>query len=266
MSAIELLSAWRGISLSKPPYILDGDEILIKNEELRLSYSCFEDYYMRGFNFKSPNKIHDGLIHDGLIPIPYDGDILRAKIYILTLNPGFGPHDYYAESYDTAFRKAKIQQLRQQLMDETFPFFGLNPLFSWLGGYRYWTTRLGDIIDKVSEQRNVPYIEALSMLSKSIACLEYIPYHSKIFGLKKAVVNKMRSPKLMKEFVDNYVVPRVKKERDDTAIIVTRHAEKWDLSEQPNIIVYGAGESRAAYLNSKSRGGKMIAKVMEITI
>lgn len=251
------------MSLSKPPYILTEDEILIEKKELRLSYNCFEDYIGRDNFVKKDDRIHDGLI-----PIPYDGDILNAKIYILTLNPGFGPHDYYAEYNNPEFRKARIQQLRQPRMynDFPFPFMELNPLFSWFGGYKYWTNRLGDIIDKVSEQRNVPYIEALSMLSKSIACLEYIPYHSKIFGLKKAVVNKMRSPKLMKEFVDNYVVPRVKKERDDTAIIVTRHAEKWDLSEQPNIIVYGAGESRAAYLNSKSRGGKMIAKVMKITI
>jgi hypothetical protein len=257
-SAIALLSAWRGMT-SKPPYILDGDEILVK-KGLCHSYRCFEDYIGDpNFGKASPNSIHCGLI-----PTPYDGNILKAKIYILTLNPGFGPHDYYAESYDTSFRKARIQQLRQERMDETFPFMELNPLFSWHGGYRYWTNRLGDIIQKLSEHNKVSYKEALSQLSKSIACLEYIPYHSKTFGIKKKVINEMRSPKLMTAFVDGYVIPKAK--RGDAVIIVTRHAKMWSLSEQPNIIVYGAAESRAAYLNSKSRGGKMIARVMKIAI
>ena len=159
--ATDLLSAWRGMSLTKPPYILAGDEI----EDYCHPYRCFEDYIADpNFAYASPKKLHSGLI-----PIPYGGDILKAKIYILTLNPGFGPHDYYAESHDTAFRNARIQQLRQQRLDKAFPFMGLNPSFSWHS--KYWATRLGDIVHMLRKQKKVSYKKALSLLSQSIACL-----------------------------------------------------------------------------------------------
>jgi len=254
-STIELLAAWRGLKLTKPPYVLNGDHVLIE-KGLCHSYGCFNDYISdRDFGNKSPHKLHTGLI-----PIPYAGDILKAKIYILALNPGFGPHDYYAESFDTDFCKARIQQLRQQHLNETFPWMDLNPLFCWHGGYKYWTSRLNDIIDKLSEQKEISYKEALSRLSRAISCLEYIPYHSKHYGISRSVVNKMLSPKLIKAFVHGYVVPRTK--RGATAIIVTRHVDVWELPKHDNIIRYDAAQSRAAYLNSKSPGGPIIARIM----
>jgi len=259
-SVKDLLSAWRGIPLTKPPYILEGDRI----EGFCHPYRCFTDY-IRDPNFGDVS-VSSNKFHSGLIPIPYSGNIQRAKIYILTLNPGFGPHDYYAESYDKSFRDARIQQLRQQKLDKDFPFMGLNPSFLWHS--KYWIKRFGDIIHIIKKQKkNVSYTSALSLLSQSIACLEYIPYHSISFGLKKAVINGMRSPKIVKAFVDDYVIPRVIK--GDAFIIVTRNVDLWLSKEQQklkNVVTYNATESRAAYLNSKSRGGKIIAEAMEIKI
>lgn len=258
-SAKDLLSAWRGINLSKSPFILNGDHILIEKGCCH-SYSCFNDYISDSdFGIASPHKIHAGLI-----PIPYAGDILNANIYILALNPGFGPHDYYAESYNNEFRKARIQQLRQEHMDNLYPWSDLNPLFCWHGGWKYWTSRLGDIINKLSEQKRTPYKEALMLLSKNIACLEYVPYHSKSYGIRRSIVDKMLSSTLMKAFVHDYVVPKAI--RGDAIIVVTRHVDVWELPQNHNIVTYNAAESRAAYLNLKSPGGKMIAKIMGLKV
>jgi len=181
-STNHLLKAWRGLSLTHRPYILAGDKII---KEYCQPYKCFKDYVKKpDLATESPEKFHCGLI-----PVPYQGDIIKAKIYILALNPGFGPHDYYAESHDKAFRNARIQQLRQHGLDKDFPFMGLNPLFSWHS--RYWTNRLGDIIEIIKKHKNLSDREASSLLSKSIACLEYIPYHSEKFGLKRTVINEM---------------------------------------------------------------------------
>jgi hypothetical protein len=262
-STKDLLSTWRGmLPLSKPPYILPGDEVLIR-KGLYHSYSSFETYIDDPqFGKASPHKIHS--VHSGLIPFPYDGDILKAKIYILTLNPGFVPDDYYAESHDRVFRDARIRCLQQEHLDKDFPFMNLNPRFSYHGGYQYWASRLGDIIDKVSEQRHVSYREALSLLSQKIALLEYVPYHSERYRVGKAVVDEMRSPMLIKAFVKSYVVPRT--ENGDAVIIVTRKVREWGVSElSGKRVVYNRpGESISARLNSKSRGGRLIAKVMEI--
>lgn len=253
--AKDLLSAWRGIQLSKPPFILSGDHILEEKGYCH-SYCNFSDYISDpNFGTTSSQKIHAGLI-----PSPYGGNILKAKIYILGLNPGFGPHDYYAESSIKEFRKGKIEQLRQEDLDKDFPWLYLNPLFCWHGGWKYWTGRLGDIINKLSEQKGISYNEALKRLSQKIACLEYIPYHSKSYGIAKSIAGEMLSPQLMKAFVHNYVVPKARK--GEAAIIVTRHVELWELPRNDNIVVYNQTESRAAYLNSKSPGGKMIAKMI----
>lgn len=141
----------RYATIDPPPYILKEDRILIE-KGLSHSYSCFGDYISDPDFGTAPGH----KIHAGLIPIPYAGDILNSKIYILTLNPGFGPHDYYAESLNKQFLKARIRQLRQEYMDKAFPWMDLNPLFCWHGCYEYWTSRLGDIINKLSEQKKHP--------------------------------------------------------------------------------------------------------------
>jgi len=283
-SVTELLKAWRGMSLTNPPYILDGDKI---EKGYWHKYKSFSGYIKDSNNRNNvkevmcksfPDDKRDSKVkcaspkkfHSGLIPVPYGGDIRKAKIYILTLNPGLRPIDYYAESHDKAYRKARIRQLRQRNLDKDFPFMELNPKVSWKS--KYWTGRLGDIIQMLQEQKNVSYTKALSLLSKSIAYLEYIPYHSENFGIKKSVINKMRSPKLIKAFVDDYVFSRAKKGKAN--IIVTRKVDWWLTENQRKelkgkefkgeIVIYNTTESRGSYLNSKSRGGKMIAKAMGI--
>jgi hypothetical protein len=44
---------------------------------------------------------HDRRLHLGLLPQPFFGDLRRASIYVLLLNPGLGPDDYYDE-YEVA--------------------------------------------------------------------------------------------------------------------------------------------------------------------
>jgi hypothetical protein len=64
----------------------------------------------------------------------------------------------------------------------------------------------------------------------------------------------------MKAFVHGYVVPKAKK--GDAIVIVTRHVDVWELPQNHNIVTYNPAESRAAYLNSRSSGGKMIGNIM----
>jgi hypothetical protein len=199
-------------------------------------------------------------LHAGLLPVPYSGNITDAQIYILALNPGFGPQDYYAESYDVAFKRERVRQLHQERLDTKFPLCDLNPKFCWTSGWKYWANRLNDIVSFLSHQKNIRWSEALQALSQRTACLEYVPYHSKNFRLPRSIVKKMRSPELMRAFVHNYVVPRAREDR--AIIVVTRHVDVWDLPKHRNIVVYKGPQSRAAYLNMKSPGGRRIAHIL----
>lgn len=260
-SLSELLHAWRGLSLKKPPYVLKGDDAIPKKWCHR--YRNYRDF-VRAYELDHvSDKKFCAKLHVGLLPIPYSGNIAEAEIYILGLNPGFDPQSYYAESYDVAFKRESVRQLHQERLDAKFPLCALNPKFCWTGGWRYWETRLNDIIFLLAQQENICRSEALSVLSKKIACLEYVPYYSKNFGLPRSIVNKMLSPKLMWAFVHDYVVPKAQK--DLATIIVTRHVDVWNLPKHRNIVAYHGPQSRAAYLNMKSLGGRRIANILGIT-
>lgn len=256
-SARDLISAWQGLNLSKPPFIMPGDEVLLQDNYCH-RYKNLRDYV----NDSEFQMLPSFKVHTGLIPIPYAGNILNAEIYILALNPGFAPYDYYAESNDAEFLNRRKNQLRQENLDKDYPWMDLNPKFCWHGGWEYWTSRFGDIITKLAKQKRYSHKDALKELSNKIACLEYFPYHSKSFDIPPKIIRDMASTKLMKAFVDNFVVPKAKKDR--ATVIVTRHAKGWGLDKSKNIVIYDQADSRAAYLNSKSPGGKAIARKLGI--
>jgi hypothetical protein len=255
-AAKELITAWRNLQLKKPPFILDDDRIHVE-EKLCHPYRNYRDC-VRNPDFGS---ISSTKFHTGLLPHPYSGDILRAKIYILALNPGFKPLDYYAQDNDADFWRAKVHTLQQRKLDIRYPWYDLNPKFSWTGGAEYWVGRLREIAEKLVERRGIPFAKALSILSTNIACLEFVPYHSKRYKLEGSVVKKMHSLGLMRAFVRDYVLPKA--QRGEVLMIVTRHAKIWGpLPRHPKIIVYEGAEARAAYLTLSSRGGKKIAELL----
>ena len=87
-------------------------------------------------------------LHLGLYPQPYIGDVTNASIYILLLNPGLGPIDYYSETGENGsenFRAALRNNLKQNFEDNEYPFMFLDPQFSWHSGYTWWHERLAKI-------------------------------------------------------------------------------------------------------------------------
>lgn len=253
----ELVSAWRSMPLSTPPFVLPGDEAILENG-LCHPYRAYADFISDPeFGRLSPTQFHTGLL-----PMPYSGDIARAQIYILALNPGFTPRDYYAESMDRSLRQERTCQLKQQNFDDKFPWSPLNPEHLWSSDY--WSRRFRDMAVALAEQRNISFSTAISRISRKIAVLEFVPYHSKSFGVPSRVLEQLRSPQLMFSFVHDYVVPKAKQDR--AIIIVTRQVKRWNLPKHKNIITYTPAQARSAHLNLKSPGGKAIAKKLKINI
>lgn len=253
----ELISAWRSLPLSTPPYVLSGDEAIIDNG-LCHPYQTYADFISNPeFGRSSPTKFHTGLL-----PMPYSGDIAKAQIYILALNPGFNPRGYYAESKGCSVRQERTRQLKQKNLDNKFPWSPLNPKYLWSSDY--WYRRLHDVALALAEQRKVSFSTAISRISRKTAVLEYVPYHSKSFKVSSKVIANLRSPQLMLKFVHDYVVPKAKQDR--AIIIVARQVKKWDLPKHKNIIKYTPAQARSAHLNLNSPGGKAIAKKLKIKI
>jgi hypothetical protein len=66
----------------------------------------------------------------GLLPQPFIGDLRLASIYVLSLNPGLQPSDYYGEYAVPEYRNAFLANLKQQFHEKAPPFIFLDPHYS----------------------------------------------------------------------------------------------------------------------------------------
>ena len=203
--------------------------------------------------------------HLGLLPQPFMGDVKNAKIYVLTLNPGYSPTDYFGEYCVPEFREALLRNLRQDHTSQATPNLFLDPQYAWSGGYGYWHTRLSGIIEKFATERRWSYAKARAKLGERLAIIELVPYHSASFG-PTGMLGKLKSVELAKDFVEQHVVKRVR--RGEAIAIVVRQVRRWDevlpkdLGEDDGLIRYRRGESIGAHLTPKTRGGRAILRYL----
>jgi hypothetical protein len=127
---------WRACSFSKPPYIFPSDKPIIEASKRFVTvHDSFEAF------IESPDfgEGGDKKLHLGLLPVPFRGNLEKASIFILLLNPGLNPTDYYAESNAEDFQAALLRNLRQENGNDDYPFTSLAPQFSWQT--KYWTQK-----------------------------------------------------------------------------------------------------------------------------
>jgi len=162
----------------------------------------------------SLDKMKERVFFKRLLPEPYIGNP-EAPIVILNLNPGYSEtdFDFYKIKKIRSLWKKNITHKNTQ---SYFPFYFLDPSIRvYNGGPSYWRR----IFRKIIEDTN------LNLVAKNIFCVEYFPYHSKVykksfhvhsqeysfFLVEKAIKNKaliviLRSEKLWYERV-----PKLKK-------------------------------------------------------
>jgi hypothetical protein len=160
--------------------------------------------------------------HIGLLPMPYLGNLRKSRVFLCSLNPGLGPHDYFGELHVPEYRKALLKNLRQD-RDARFPF--LDPAHAWHGGSAYWAPRLRSITEGVEEGLKIGPREAREVCAEHIAVLELVPYHSGNFKLKRRGIDALESTNLIRNFVFSELLPR---HRDgDCKLIVLRSRDLW---------------------------------------
>lgn len=246
---MDLLSAWAAWKSDAPPFSLEEDrDFITRMRDEKTLVHGWRDGIARP-DFGNPD---DTRFHLGLLPMPFVGDLTRASVYILLLNPGQGPHDYFGEYEVPAYREALIANLRQ----ERGSFLFLDPQFSWHGGFDYWHGKLAGLIAELASHWNTSFAEARSRLAGELTCIELIPYHSPSFRDPGNWRRLLPSALLARSFVRDHVVPRA--HTGKAVVVVARQGQVWDLPRHDNIIRYEGAESRAAHLTPKSRGGRAI--------
>jgi len=157
--------------LGKPPFIHPEDLPAMQNYAAELvtePSTNFRQFLVS----KRFGDLSDHRFHFSLLPIPYLGDLNRADIFILQLNPGFNLVNYYAEWNVPAFRRRVEHSLREELDGVEFPFYSLDPELCWYSGYRWWEGKHRDIAATIANRKyKGRYLDALRELSQLIAVI-----------------------------------------------------------------------------------------------
>lgn len=247
-----LLEAWRAFKPSAPPFILPGDEALLAEPAL-WAVEQWRDYVA---NPERGNPADAGRLCLGLLPMPFVGNLRTASIFLLMLNPGARPHDFFGESEVPEYRNELLATLRQ---DDGIDGL-LDPRFAWHGRYGYWEGKLSKLFARIAGA-DVTYGTTRHALQSRMAALELVPYHSTRYALPGRLLKKLKSVELMRSYVMDVVVPRAR--AGDALVIIGRAASSWgSFPKSKNIVTYSGAAARSAHLTPDSPGGKAILQFL----
>lgn len=252
---MDLLESWAYWQPDSAPFVLDSDREVFEEERSRdavIKHTSWEEA-IDAPDFCAPD---DSRLHLGLLPQPFFGDVRHATVYILLLNPGLGPHDYYGEYQVPAYREALLANLQQRFHGGAQSFLFLDPRYSWHGGFDWWHGKLAKLIQRIASSRELSFADARAHLASVMASIELLPYHSKTFKVPARWLSTLRSVTLAREFVHDYVIPRAN--RGDAVVIITRKVAEWGSPHGPGVITYSGPQARAAHLTPDSPGGRAI--------
>ncbi len=137
------MNPWINLS-QHPPYVLPEDAAVFANPKFKN-----EGYRLDAF------------------PDPFIGNLDRATVVFLSLNPGFEDDDINVNLQNDFF----ISESRKNLTHESnIPFLYLADEMKHTHGYGWWH----DLLDKSVREEKLSY----ETLSKKIMIIEYMPYHS----------------------------------------------------------------------------------------
>jgi hypothetical protein len=251
-----LIEFWKRCEFQNQPYVHQDDREALQKRGRWIKEDATDfSTYIAHPRFGRPD---DDQLHLSLLPVPYVGDLVKAELVILLLNPGFDYSDYWAETMVPDFRSRLIETTHQSLASREYPFWALDPSFCWHTGFMWWERRLREVIQQIAASKfGGSYKDALRDLSGKLACVELIPYHSASFRDHR-LIEHLPSVMHAKNFVLKTLLPEAKVGK--RTLIVTRRAGDWGLKDEDNVIVYGGGHTRGASLSPRSRGGKAILR------
>lgn len=254
-----LIEAWQEFYQTKaPPYLLDGDRHLSDQEDRVAQCKSYEEF-VKSDDFGSQST----KFHLNLLPQPFIGNLEKASIFLLFLNPGFSPGDYYAVQHVPGYAAAIARNLTQTNGADPYPFFFLDPQLAWTAGGAWWQKKLRSIGEQLVEVAGCPgefrLQEAFQLISQHLACVEMYPYHSQSFKQPK----NLKSKELVCAYVKDVLVPKA--EKGEALIVATRQVKAWPLppSEHPNIIAFGGAQARGAHLTVDAEGKGGGAAILE---
>jgi hypothetical protein len=169
------------------------------------------------------------------VPEPFIGNPESARVVLLSLNPGDSEDDLKAHS-NHEFKKALFHNLSGE--SQNYPFYPLNPEFSWTGAGKWWLSR-------TRELREAGLNDAT--IAERLFVIEWFPYHSRKseFPNKRVCESQYYSFHLAKEMLE-----------EKKLVVGMRSRKKWIEVDQRFGEVSISKESSMRPHQPKQHGGK----------
>jgi len=209
---------WKNLGKENNEYIAECDKYFFNNK-----------YYLNLFKNDYELKLN-------VMPGPYTGDLLNARVYLLALNPGYDENDVlFTNNY-----KNKIIDNLLHIFDD-YPFMILNPQYKESAGAKWWLNKLSHLINNFG----------LENVANKVCNIEYFPYHSKKY---KHLNLKLPSQEYSFSFVKKAIIENKK-------IIIMRSEKIWynaipELENYEN--KYVLNSSQNVIISPKNLGIEMI--------
>ncbi|KAB2886834.1 MAG: hypothetical protein F9K34_00995 [Albidovulum sp.] len=247
-----LVDFWSGFQRGEAPHVHPDDEEFLRKIGKTLPQVEARNFhsFIRGNDFGK----RDGRLHVSLLPAPYLGDLERADIFVLLLNPGVAPHSYL-EQTDRRYLRMWENTVRQRLAGEEFPNHSIDPRNAWSGAYHWWEKKFRSIAAKLVETKAQPnYYSALREISRRVAAIELCPYHS-VSRPDLGLIGQLPSTDAARKFLKQDLLPRAREAR--AIILVTRSSKHWSdcfPGNRDGVYVYDQGQARSASFSHKFDG------------
>ncbi len=252
---VDLVEAWRDWHAAGASGVLAGDEALLDRPDLSCDIGSWDEF-VASEEWVSKSK----RLHLALTPTPFVGCLDSARVFVLLLNPGFSPLNYFAEYQVPGGREMHLDCIAQNGASDRRGFHLLSPEASWRGGFRYWHGKLSKQARELAQRTDMSLVNAFDHIRQNLAVIELVPYHSATFGLPQRIMSQLRSVQLAQKYVREVIVPKA--ERGDAAVLVTRKAKLWGVEPSEQVVVYEGGETRGAHLGPGTRGGHVLLKAL----
>ena len=145
--------------------------------------------YVKSYNLRA--KSDRKLYVDNFTPIPWVGNLHKAKVVIVMLNPGMSelPKQLHDERVERPYLVSNLRQKKNPLL------FYLNPKLKETGGGIYWRRRFKSFVKNSFDNLEGGYAH----IARRVCIVQIIAYHSR--KNPSSIRSKLTSARAMKEWI-----------------------------------------------------------------
>lgn len=222
-------------------------------------------YFYNNVNLFSNRK----KLFTDLYPNQIMGDIDKAKIYLLNMNPSVSENNIYEEKILNSSENKEHQDQYNPGKNNSLYFIldkykGTDGYDWWrnsqhFGGWIQWLAL--NILDKHNNSYTKAKKKAVSIISKTFCSVEAIPYHA--FKLTNTFNNNLNNlPSFIA--VNNYLNNKIAN-NNKNIILILRKNDNWDCTVERNN-VFAIKNQRSAYFGPNAKKSVWVEKIKKILL